>query len=166
MQQQLLLIEDVDDLGRSGDVVTVKPGYARNFLIPQKKAVVMSKLALRMRARLVEERKKQAAVDFAEAEALASRLSSLSFGIEVKVDPEGKLYGSVTAVDVVKILEKEGVEIEKRSVVLAHPIKELGDHTIKLKLKEGVLASFVLSIRSDRPGANSSKVESQKETSI
>lgn len=166
MQNQLLLLQDVDDLGRSGDVVSVKPGYARNFLLPQKKAVVVDKFALRMRARLVEERKKQAEVDFAEAEALVAQISSLSIGIEVKVDPEGKLYGSVAAADVVKILEKEGIQLEKKNILLTHPIKELGNHTIKLKLKEDVTASFVLAVRSDRPSAQLSNIASQETKSV
>lgn len=150
MQNQLLLLEDVEDLGRSGDLVTVKPGFARNFLIPQKKAVVADKFTLRLRARLMEERSKQAAVDKKDAEALASKLAELEFTTEVKVDAEGRMYGSVSAVDIVKICAKEGVALERKNIVLPHPIKELGVHALSLKLKEGVPATLKLNICGDR----------------
>src|SRR5574338_163192 len=99
MGNQLLLIEDVDDLGRSGDVVSVKPGFARNFLLPQKKAVVADKFTLRMQARLKEERAKRAEIDKKEAVVLAERIAPMELSIVVKVDPDGHMYGSVTALD-------------------------------------------------------------------
>lgn len=151
MQNQLLLIEDVDNLGRSGDVVSARPGYARNFLIPQKKAVVADKFTLRMQARLKEERAKRAEVDRKDAEIIAQKINSMVLEIEVKVDPEGHMYGSVAALDIVTAFEKEGFQLERKNVVLPHPIKEVGVHTIQLKLKEGVPASFTLKINSDKP---------------
>ncbi len=151
MQNQLLLLEDVESLGRCGDIVSVKPGYARNFLIPKKKALVADKRALNMRARLVEKRQQQAVVDLADAQALAARIAELNFEIEVKVDPEGKLYGSVTVPDIIKLFENQGVALEKKNIVLPHPIKEVGVHTIALKLKEGVTASFALAVNGDQP---------------
>lgn len=146
MQNQLLLIKDVEDLGRSGDIVTVKPGYARNFLIPQKKAVVADKFTLRLQAKLKEERLKQAAADRSEAEHLAGLLDGKVIMIEVKVDPDGHMYGSVAASDVVNLLENEGINIERRNVVLAAPIKTLGVHPISLKLKEGIPSMITLHV--------------------
>lgn len=151
MENKLLLLEDVVNLGRSGDIVTVKPGYARNFLLPKKKAVVASKSALRLRARLVEERQKKAAEDRAQAEELAARIAAVSFSIEVKIDPEGHLYGSVSAADVVKLLEAEGMIIEKGQVALEHPIKTLGEHKVQLKLNEGVVGELTLTVIGDHP---------------
>ncbi|HSX11933.1 MAG TPA: 50S ribosomal protein L9, partial [Rhabdochlamydiaceae bacterium] len=87
MKNQLLLVEDVDDLGRSGDVVSVKPGFARNFLIPQKKAVVATKGTLRMQERLKEERAQKAIVDKKEAEEFAARIEGMVLTTTVKVDP-------------------------------------------------------------------------------
>ncbi|MDF2576685.1 MAG: rplI [Chlamydiales bacterium] len=149
-QQQLLLLEDVDSLGRSGDVVQVKPGYARNFLIPQQKAVVADKNTLRLRERLQQERTKRAAEDRQEAEMIASRIDGIQLSIEVKVDPEGHLYGSVSQVDIVNLLAKEGLTIERRHVVLAHAIKSTGEHTIPLRLKEGIPAQFTLQVNGIR----------------
>lgn len=164
MQNQLLLLEDVAHLGRSGDLVTVKPGYARNFLIPQKKAVVANKFALRLQARLMEERKKQAEVDRLESESYAARIAALEFTIQVKVDPDNRLYGSVGTADIVKLLEKEDIAIEKNQVVLAHPIKALGTYKIDLKLKEGVTTSFSLQVISDVPVLNVAPETALEET--
>lgn len=149
MGNQLLLIEDVEDLGRSGDVVSVKPGYARNFLIPQKKAVVADKFTLRMQVRLKEERSKQAEADKQEAGELAQRIDGLVFTIEVKVDPDGHMYGSVAALDIVHLFEKEGIKLEKRNVPLLQPIKQLGVYPITMKLKEGVPAQITLRVMSE-----------------
>lgn len=151
MPIQLLLLDDVDELGRSGDVVSVKPGYARNYLMPQKKAVVADKHALRMQAKLQEERAKRAEADRKEAEELAGRLAGTELSIIVKVDPEGHMYGSVAALDIVKLFEEQGIKLERKNVVLPHPIKELGIHRLNVKLKEGVMMPFVLNVESDIP---------------
>jgi len=148
MRNQLLLIEDVEDLGRSGDIVSVKPGYSRNFLLPRKKAVIADKFTLRMQAKLKEDRARRAEVERREAEELSSKIEGMVLSIEVKVDPDGHMYGSVSAMDIVHLFENEGIIIERRNVVLAHPIKALGVHPINLKLKEGVPAHITLKVHS------------------
>jgi large subunit ribosomal protein L9 len=148
MRNQLLLLEDVEDLGRSGDVVSVKPGYCRNFLLPQKKAVIADKFTLRMQAKLKEEREKRAETDRKDAQELSGKIEGMVLAIEVKVDPDGHMYGSVSATDIVRLFEKEGIVLEKRNIVLAHPIKTLGVHPIQLKLKEGVPAQITLKVHS------------------
>jgi large subunit ribosomal protein L9 len=152
MGNQLLLLEDVEDLGRSGDVVSVKPGYSRNFLLPKKKAVMADKYTLRMQAKLKEERAKQAETDRKDSESIAGKLEGMVLSIEVKVDPDGHMYGSVAAADIVRLFEKEGIVIERRNVVLIQPIKTLGIHPIHLKLKEGVPAHITLKVHSDVEG--------------
>lgn len=149
VRNQLLLIEDVEDLGRSGDVVTVKPGYARNFLLPQKKAVIADPFTLRMQAKLKEERAKRAEIDRKEAEELAKQIEGKVLTIEVKVDPDGHMYGSVAALDIVRLFEKEGITLERRNIILPHPIKTLGVHPIKLRLKEGVPTQITLKVMSE-----------------
>lgn len=146
MATYLLLIEDVDDLGRSGDIVSVKPGYARNFLIPSRKALVADANARRMQARLQEERAKKAAVDKQESEVLAAKIEGISLRIEVKVDPDGHMYGSVSSLDVLRLLKEQGHEMEKRSVLLSQPIKTTGAHKIDLRLKEGVMTAIQLQV--------------------
>lgn len=145
--QRLLLIEDVDDLGRSGDVVRVKPGYARNYLLPRGFGVIASKNALRMQERLQEERQKRAEEDRKEAEKLAELINGTTVSTEVKVDQEGHMYGSVTAVDVCNLVnEEKGCELEKRNIVLAHPIKEVGIYELELRLKEDVPCGITLKV--------------------
>ncbi|MFA5250369.1 MAG: 50S ribosomal protein L9 [Parachlamydiales bacterium] len=145
-KQQLLLIEDVDDLGKSGEIVSVKAGYFRNFLLPQKKAVLASQHTLRMQQKLQEERAKKAVVDKAEAEALAKKIENITLSIHVKVDPEGKMYGSVSAQDIVQLFEKENLPVERRNLQLKHPLKETGVFEIRLRLKEGVETFFHLKV--------------------
>ena len=151
MGNQLLLIEDVEDLGKKGEIVAVKPGYARNFLLPQQKAVIADKYTLRLQARLLEERAKQAVVDKKEAEGLAERINGMQLSIEVKVDAEGHMYGSVSVADILRLFEKEGIVLTRRSVLLAQPIKALGQATLNLKLKEGVPASCTLHVIREIP---------------
>lgn len=150
MKHQLLLLEDVYGLGRSGDIVSAKPGYARNFLLPQKKAIVAQKHLVKLQERLKEERTKRAVVDKKEAEELAKQLEGKKLTAQSKVDPEGHMYGSVTVADIAKMLKEQlNVELDKRNVQLPKPIKQLGIHLIELRLKEGVLAKVNLEITAE-----------------
>lgn len=146
MENQLLLLEDVNRLGRKGDIVKTKPGFARNYLLPQKKAVIATAHTLRMRSKLQVEREKQASVDRKEAESLVVAIEGKVLAVEVKVDPAGHMYGSVSSQDIVKLFEAEGVTLDRQYVVLVHPIKEIGQHKIELRFKEGITTSFVLNI--------------------
>ena len=150
MANKLLLLEDIDGLGRSGDIVKVKPGYARNFLLPKGLAYIADKRALRMQARLQEERRKRAVVDQKESEEQAKVLDALSLTAVVKVDQEGHMYGSVSAVDIASLIQEAStIEIKKSAVILKHPIRELGDYKIALKLKEGVKATVSLKVEAE-----------------
>lgn len=150
MATKLLLLEDVDALGRSGDVVKVKPGYARNFLIPQGLAHVADSRSLRLQAQLQEERRKRAVVDKKEADEQAVVLDALVLTSIVKVDQEGHMYGSVSAADLAGLIEGAcGVKLEKRAVQLRQPVRELGDHRIAIKLKEGVKATVTLKVEAE-----------------
>lgn len=167
---QLLLLEDVTNLGRKGELASAKPGFVRNFLLPQKKAVVADKRTIRMQEKLRKEREVQAAEDKKDAEALAVRLKDKTLSITVKNDTQGHLYGSVAAVDIVKILdEQEGVQLERKNVVLPKPIKTLGVYDIELKLKEDVPATFKLKVNGEtkvrEPEKNVEVVEEDAEAS-
>lgn len=146
MKQQYLLIADVEDIGRSGEVISAKAGFARNFLLPQQKAVLASEHTLRMQKRLQEERSKQADVDRKEAEALAGKLNGLTLKITVKVDPEGNMYGSVGPTDIIELFGKEGYTMDRRNIGINKPIKVIGKHPMTLKLKEGVTVAYTLHI--------------------
>lgn len=157
-RQNLLLLTDVEDLGKSGDVVSVRPGFSRNFLLPKKKAVVATKHTLQMQEKLREERSKLALVDRQASEELAKKIEPMTLAIDVKVDPEGKMYGSVSVMDIVHLLEKEKIFLEKKNILLKHPIKEAGVVKISLKLKEDVLTFFHLKICPETTGLLSSEI--------
>jgi large subunit ribosomal protein L9 len=146
MKQQYLLIDDVEDVGRSGELISVKSGFARNYLLPQQKAVPASPHTLRMQAKLVDERAKKAAVDRKDAEDQAAKLQGLVLKITVKVDPEGHMYGSVGASDIIELFAKESIAVGKRNIGLNKPIKTTGVHPMTLKLKEGVTCGYSLEI--------------------
>lgn len=160
---KLLLIQDVESLGRSGDMVAVRPGYARNFLLPQGFALAADKSALRMQARLQEERRKKAVQDKKEADDLAIHIEGKTLTTIVKVDHDGHMYGSVSASDIVHLFkEQENLTVEKRGIILKHALKETGVHQLSVKLKEGVNASFTLKIVPE-DAQNNEVVEKQPE---
>jgi large subunit ribosomal protein L9 len=143
---QVILREDIDKLGKIGDLVKVADGYARNFLVPEKKAIEATPKnlnAMNHAKKMVSDRlrklKKEAAAD-------AERIKSLSVTIKAKVGEEGKLFGSVTSMDIVEAMKAQGVVIDKRKLVLDEPIKRLGDFTITVKLHSDVTADFKVSV--------------------
>lgn len=162
MKYHVLLLEDVVNYGRKGDLVHVAPGFARNFLLPQEKALLASRATISMRERLQKERKEQSLVDRKNSEALAVKLKDQVFETVVKVDPDGHMYGSVTVVDIVDILGAKGFEITKRSVALHHPIRQIGTHHVALKLPEGVEVAVGLEVKPDREIKKKAKSKSEK----
>lgn len=154
MKQQYLLIDDVEDVGRSGELISAKPGFARNYLLPLQKAVLANAHTLRMQAKLQEERAKKADVDRKEAEELAAKLQGTALTIKVKVDPEGNMYGSVGAHDIIELFTKEGIKVDKRNIGMNKPIKEVGVHQLTLKLKEGVTCNYSLHIVGEQAQAS------------
>lgn len=147
MASKILLLKDVDGLGRKGEIVSARPGYIRNYLLPQQFAEIATPLALKKQARLLEERKQQAILDRQEAEQAAAQVAEITLSTIVKVDHEGHMYGSVSAHDIMDLLKQQAnVEIERRSIQLKHAIKTTGNHTIHLKFKEGVSVDIKLAI--------------------
>lgn len=143
MAQKILLLDDVENVGRKGDVASVKPGYAYNFLIPKGFALVANRAALRRQGKLQEERRIKAEADRQEADALAAKLNGELLEIEVKVDHEGHLYGSVSALDIAEKLKlKTGLEIDKKMIQLKHPLKDVGVFDLTIRCKEGVTAQI------------------------
>ncbi len=132
---EVILNKTIDNLGLEGDVVKVKPGYARNYLIPQKLASSVTKQNL---ARLQQEKEAiQARLDREkkEAETLSAKLSGITVSIERRVGEDERLFGSVTTADIAEKIAEEGVTIDRKSIVLNEPIKTLGD--IKVNVKVG-----------------------------
>jgi large subunit ribosomal protein L9 len=141
---ELILRDDVDKLGRRGDIVKVKEGFARNFLLPRGLGMPVNAANKAM----IEKEKKahlaKLAKEKAEFEQLATRIASLRFIAPRKVGENDVLYGSVTSGDVADFLKAKGVEIDKRKVQLDEPIKHLGEHELKIKLHPEVVATLKL----------------------
>lgn len=135
---KVILREDADKLGRAGNVVEVKDGYARNFLIPKKIALESTPGALK----IIEENKNISLLrqnrEKREAEALGRKLDSISCTVVVQTGEENKLFGSVTTNDIIRALENEGLKIDKRQILLENPIKELGVYQVPVKLHQDV----------------------------
>ncbi|WP_100934182.1 50S ribosomal protein L9 [Candidatus Chlamydia corallus] len=150
MKQQLLLLEDVDGLGRSGDLVAALPGYTRNYLIPKKKAVIAGAGTLRLQAKLKEQRLIQAAADKTESERIAEVLKDTVLEFQVRVDPDNNMYGSVTISDIIEEAAKKNIFLVRKNFPHAHyAIKNLGKKSIPLKLKEEVTATLLVEVTSD-----------------
>lgn len=131
---RIVLREDVEKLGRRGEIVDVAAGYARNFLLPKGKALHATDGNLK---RVEQERRKFAvhlAKEKEDAAAMGRRLAGVSCTIVRKVGENDQLYGSVTAADIAEYLLKEGIEIDKRRILLDEPIKALGIYTLPVKL--------------------------------
>jgi large subunit ribosomal protein L9 len=141
---QLILKENVEKLGKAGDLVKVKPGYARNYLIPRALGFPATRSNV---SRIEHERKAimaHAAKTRQDAEAVGARLSALTVRIAKPVGEADKLYGSVTAKEVADAIAKEGFSIDRKMLELPATIKTLGEFTIAAKLGSGVTASFKL----------------------
>ena len=147
MAQKILLLEDVEHVGRKGEIASVKEGYAYNFLIPKKLALVANKAALRHQARLLEERRVQAETDQKESLEIAAKLDGVVVETVAKVDHEGHMYGSVSVLDIIELIKvKTGIELPKKAIPLKQPLKEIGDFEIILKLKENTTAMIHVKI--------------------
>ena len=141
---ELILRDDVEKLGRRGDVVKVKDGYARNFLLPRglgMPVTAANKAMVEKERRAHEARLAKEKVEF---ESLAARIGGLRFVAPRKVGENDVLYGSVTTGDVAEFLKGKGIEIDKRKVLLDEPIKHLGEHELKIKLHPEVQATLKL----------------------
>ncbi|NWF52289.1 MAG: 50S ribosomal protein L9 [Nitrospirae bacterium] len=143
---KVILKEDIKHLGKMGQVVEVADGYARNFLIPKGLVVEASAKnikSLEHEKRIIEEKAKKLKNS---AQDLASRIASLTITIKSKAGEEGKLFGSITTMDIVESLKKEGIEIDKKMVFLGEPIKRIGSYTVSIKLYTDISAPLNIQV--------------------
>jgi large subunit ribosomal protein L9 len=130
----VILLQDVDNLGRLGDVVTVRSGYARNFLIPQGLAALASESQKRILAEEVQQEKLRDQKAKRQAESMADQYRELSCTITVQAGEDDKLFGSVPERDIAAALKEQDIEVEFKQVELAEPIKQLGVYSVPVKL--------------------------------
>ncbi len=143
---QVILKEDVPNLGRSGELVAVKPGYGRNYLIPHGLAL----LATRKNVAQMEHQRKQieasAAKTRKDAESVAARLQGVSVTIERQVGEGDKLFGSVNTRDIEEALAAAGHKVDRRKIVLAEPLKNLGEFEVEVKVARDVAAKVKVTV--------------------
>ena len=143
---KVILKEDVQNLGQQGDVVEVKSGYARNYLMPQKLAILFTKQQKKSidEAHKVEERKLEREKD--QLESVLKQVEDLSLSLKMQSEEDSKLFGSVTKLDIVKLLEENGITVDKKYVDLSSPIKTLGEHKVNIMFTKEMSASFTLTV--------------------
>jgi large subunit ribosomal protein L9 len=143
---KLILREAIPSLGEAGDLVQVKVGYARNYLLPKGKAV----LATEGRVRELEHHRRvvmeKVAKELKDLEALRDRLQSVALAVSARAGDEGRLFGSVTAAQIADLLAEKGFEIDRRKIALDEPIKELGEHSVPIRLHRDVTAEVRLAV--------------------
>jgi len=158
---KILLREDIENLGGRGEVVKVKAGYARNFLLPKGIATLATKGNVKQIDRERESLLKKAATEKSTAEAQAEQMGNLSLTFERKAGKDGTLFGSVTSMDVAEALQAKGYEIDRRKIVLKDTIKETGDYTVNVKLHREVTLEIPVTVTAEGGAEKSAKTETK-----
>ena len=146
---QIILKEDIINLGYKDDVVTVKDGYGRNFLIPQKKAILATPSAKKVVAENLKQRTHKLEKIKAESQALADKLEGLTLTIGAKTSSTGTIFGSVGNIQVAEALAKAGFDIDRKIIVIKEAIKEVGTHRVGLKLHRDVVQEITIEVVSE-----------------
>lgn len=148
-QVKLILTESVIGLGDAGAMVAVKVGYARNYLLPQGKALLATESKVREfehKQRLIADK---AARELKDLHALRDRLQSLKLEVTARVGEEGKLFGSVTTSNIAELLAEKSFEIDRRKILLEESLKETGQHLVRIRLGPDLIAEVPLSIKAE-----------------
>lgn len=143
---KVILQKDVPNLGDAGDIKEVAPGYARNYLLPRKLVIEAndsSKRAAEHQRKLIKIKKDKRKKT---SEQLAGAMSGVALELKAQVGEEGKLFGSITTMDIARALKEKGFEIDKRKIQLAAPIKQTGEYEVAIKLEEGLSANIKVTV--------------------
>lgn len=147
---KVILLQDIENLGKKYEIKDVKDGYARNFLLPKKLAKPATKPALKWLSEQKETIEKVAEEDLKNAQELASNLDGLELNIMVKVGEEGQLFESITVQKIVEKIKELGFEVKKSQVILASPIKELGEFPVSITLEHNLEAEIKVIITEEK----------------
>jgi len=142
---EVILIQDVANLGYKNDIVKVKDGYGRNYLIPNKFAVIANEGNRKQLAENLKQQAKKLAQQLADAQALAEKLASMTIQLAAKANEDGKIFGTITTAQVAEALKNAGIEMDKR-IITIDPVKELGEAVAVAKLHREVKAEIKLNI--------------------
>ncbi len=159
---KVILVQDIANLGTLGDQIQVKDGYARNFLIPQGKAILASsKKSKELQHRMqFFEKLRQAAIENANGE--AAKLITVKFQIQKKAGPGGRLFGSVTNTEITTLIQEHGFEVTRRHVIPYEPIKTIGTHKVSVKLHSEVKVDINVTVISDLVASEPSAGEAEQ----
>ncbi len=161
---EIILTKDVENLGLSGQVLKVAPGYARNYLLPMGMALLATKGNLKMLAKKRAEYEARAKAEKDQALDLRTKLSEVKLVFRCKTGEKGKLYGAVTTMDLVEALDAQGFTIERKRLRLSEPFKSVGDYEVPVRLHAEVTGSFKVLVlpEDEEPKAEEPKVEAQE----
>jgi large subunit ribosomal protein L9 len=142
----IILVENIDNLGNIGDLVSVKTGYARNYLIPKKFAVEANTRNIKEMEHQKRQLERKAQKAMQASEVIKEQIEALSFEFALRAGDEGKLFGSVTTMELAAKISEAGIEIDRKKIQLAEPIKNLGDFEVPVKLPAGVVATLKVAV--------------------
>jgi large subunit ribosomal protein L9 len=146
---QIILLEDVVNLGYKDEVITVKNGYGRNYLIPQKKAIIASESAKKVLAENLRQRAHKLEKIKANAQVLAAKLEGISLIIGAKTSSTGTIFGSVTNIQIADELAKQGIEIERKLIAIKESVKEVGQYKAIAKLHKDISVEIAFEVVSE-----------------
>lgn len=162
---KVILTKDVEKIGNFGEVINVKDGYARNFLIPSGSAVVATAGNLKQIDLVKKSRIKFEAKSIKEADEIAQQLNGLKLIFKVKASPEGKMYGSITSKDIAdKILSFKKIEVDRKKIELEDPLKETGNYNIEIKLYKDIKCTVNVIIEPDKKQSEEEAVSVSQES--
>ena len=156
---EVILREKIHSLGSEADVVTVKAGFARNYLVPEGKAFEATKANLKHLDQLKEQRVKREAQEFEQAQKLDGKLKKLKLDFTLETGQGGKAFGSVTTIDIQKKLTDKGVDIDRHTIQLSSPIKTSGKHELEIKLHPEVTSKIKINVKVEGDDASEKAAE-------
>ena len=143
---KIILTENLENLGKVGDIVTVKTGYARNYLFPKGYAQLATDKNIKSTQKLIELREKKDAIARSNLEALANKLNKLTLKFELQAGEDDKLFGSVTSTMIADGIEQEGYKVDKKEIHLEEPIKHVGNHFVEVHLAHELSAKVKIKV--------------------
>ncbi|MDR2534157.1 MAG: 50S ribosomal protein L9 [Tannerellaceae bacterium] len=146
---QIILKEDIASLGYKDDIVIVKDGYGRNFLIPQGKAVIATETAKKILAENLKQRAHKQAKIKEDAASIADKLANVSLVIGAKTSSTGTIFGSVNNIQIAEALSKQGIEIDRKTIYIEKPVKEIGNYTAVVKLHKDISVEIPFEVISE-----------------
>jgi len=146
---QVILLEDVTNLGYKDDVVNVKSGYGRNYLIPQKKAIIASESAKKVLSENLSQRAHKVEKIKGDAQTLAAKMEGLTLTIGAKTSSTGTIFGSVTNIQIAEELAKKGFEIDRKTILIKEPVKEVGSYKAIVKIHKDISVELPFEVISE-----------------